>query len=154
MAARPVPKGYEAATPYLCVRGAAAALDFYQSAFDASVLFKLLMPDGRIGHAEFSIGAARVMLCDEFPDYDALGPITIGGTPVVIHIYTPDVDAFVQCAANAGARVLSPPEDHFYGDRSAKLEDPYGHRWHIATRKEDVSPAEMQRRADAAFGEP
>jgi PhnB protein len=151
MATRPIPAGYEAAIPYLCVRGGAAALDFYQRAFDASPLFHLAMPDGRIGHAEFLIGAARLMLSDEFPDFDSLGPLSIGGTPVTVHLYTPDVDAFVQRAAKAGARILRPPEDHFYGDRSAKLEDPFGHRWHIATRMEDMSPEEMQRRASAAF---
>ncbi|HUZ67747.1 MAG TPA: VOC family protein [Beijerinckiaceae bacterium] len=152
MTAKPVPLGYESAVPYLCVRGGAAAIEFYERAFGASSLVNVVMPDGRIGHAEFMIGAARVMLSDEFPDYDTLSPLTIGGTPVTVHIYVPDVDAFVHKAAHAGARILRPAEDHFYGDRAAKLEDPYGHRWYIATRKEDVTPQEMQRRANAMFG--
>ena len=152
MAAKAVPDGYEGAVPYLCVRGAAAALGFYQQAFGAVTLFSIVMPDGRIGHAEFKIGAARLMLSDEFPDHDTLGPLTIGGSPVAVHLYTPDVDAFVERAAGVGARVLCAPEDHFYGDRGAKLEDPYGHRWFVATRKEDVSLDEIERRARAAFG--
>lgn len=152
MTAKPVPEGYEGAIPYLCVRGGGAAIEFYERAFGARTIVNLVMPDGLIGHAEFMIGPAHIMLSDEFPDYDTLSPLTIGGTPVTVHLYVADVDAFVHKAAQVGARILRPAEDHFYGDRAAKLEDPYGHRWYIATRKEDVSPEEMQRRANAMFG--
>ena len=153
MSAKPAPEGYEGAIPYLCVRGGTAALEFYERAFEARSRVSVVMPDGRIGHSELTIGAARIMLSDEFPDFDTLSPLTIGGTSVTIHLYVADVDLFVQKAARAGARILRPPEDHFYGDRAAKLEDPYGHRWYVATRKEDVSPEEMQRRANQIFGE-
>ncbi|HUZ66329.1 MAG TPA: VOC family protein [Beijerinckiaceae bacterium] len=152
MTAKQAPEGYEGAIPYLCVRGGAAAIEFYERAFSARTQLTLVMPDGRIGHAELTIGPARFMLSDEFPDFDTLSPLTIGGASVMVHLYVADVDAFVLQAAQAGARVLRAAEDHFYGDRAAKLEDPYGHRWYVATRKEDVSPQEMQRRVNAMFG--
>ncbi|MCI0661061.1 MAG: VOC family protein [Acidobacteria bacterium] len=143
-----IPEGYEGATPYLCVRDAAGALDFYKKAFGATELMRFPMPDGKIGHAEFKIGKAIVMLADEFPDYGFLSPQTIGGSPVQIMVYVEDVDSVVKQAEGAGAKLLSPVADQFYGDRSGKLQDPYGHLWYISTHKEDVAPEEMQKRHD------
>jgi PhnB protein len=108
--------------------------------------------EGMVGHAELEIGKARIMLSDEFPDHDALSPQTIGGTPVMIHLYVEDVDAFTARAADAGLTVLRPVADQFYGDRGGKFEDPFGHRWWIATHKEDIPPEELNRRAAALYG--
>ena len=141
-----IPEGYEGATPYLCVKDAAGALDFYKKAFGATEIMRFPMPDGKIGHAEFKIGKAIVMLADEFPEQRFLSPQTIGGSPVQIMVYVEDVDSVVKQAERAGAKLVSPVADQFYGDRSGKLEDPYGHHWYIATHKEDVAPEEMQKR--------
>jgi PhnB protein len=143
-----IPEGYEGAMPYLCVRDAAGALDFYKKAFGATEIMRFPMPDGKIGHAEFKIGKAIVMLADEFPEHGFLSPQSIGGTPVQIMVYVEDVDSLVKNAESAGAKLLSPVADQFYGDRTGKLEDPYGHLWYIATHKEDVAPEEMQKRHD------
>ena len=143
-----IPDGYEGATPYLCVKDAAGALDFYKKAFGATEIMRFPMPDGKIGHAEFKIGKAIVMLADEFPDQRFFSPQTIGGSPVQIMVYVEDVDSVVKQAEGAGAKLLSPVADQFYGDRSGKLQDPYGHYWYIATHKEDVAPEEMQKRHD------
>jgi len=149
MAAQAIPEGYEHATPYLCVKGAADALAFYARAFGAVETMRLAEPSGRIGHAEIKIGGAPIMLSDEYPEESVLSPATLGGTPVSIHLYVPDVDAFVARAEAAGGKVLRGPADQFYGDRSATLRDPFGHHWFFATRKEAVSDQEMQRRYDA-----
>jgi PhnB protein len=146
--AKAIPDGYRGATPYLCVKDAAKALDFYKKAFGASELMRMGEPGGKIGHAEIKIGEAIIMLADEFPDYGYLSPQSIGGTPVSMMIYVEDVDGFVNKAVAAGATVMRPVEDQFYGDRSAQLEDPFGHRWHFATHIEDVSPDEMKKRHD------
>ena len=148
----PIPTGYEAATPYLICKDAARALEFYRDAFRAVEAMRMPMPDGKIGHAEFRIGGALVMLADEFPDMGALGPQTIGGSPVTIHIYVEDVDAVCDRAVKAGAKVLQPLQDQFYGDRSFKMADPFGHLWMFASRKEDLSAEEMQKRSAALFG--
>ncbi len=150
--AKPIPDGYSAATPYLCVKGAAAAIEFYKKAFGATESMRLGMPGGKIGHAEIKIGKAPIMLADEFPEMSVVSPQTLGGSPVTIHLYVEDVDAIAGQAVAAGAKVLRPVEDQFYGDRAGKLEDPFGHVWWIATHKEDVSPEEMQKRATALFG--
>ncbi|MET0385048.1 MAG: VOC family protein, partial [Polyangiales bacterium] len=113
--------------------------------------YRLKEPSGKIGHAELDIDGALLMLADEYPDFGALSPVTVGGTPVSLHLYVDDVDAVVKRAVDAGATVLRPLRDEFFGDRTATLSDPFGHRWHLATRKEEVSPEEMQRRMDAAF---
>lgn len=147
----PIPPGYEGATPYICVKGAAEAIEFYKKAFGAVELFRIGGPDS-IGHAEIRIGGATIMLADEYPDMGFLSPKTIGGTPVLIYIYVPDVDAFAKQAEAAGAKVLRPLQDQFYGDRSVSLEDPWGHRWGFATHIEDVSNEEVQRRAKEKFG--
>lgn len=147
---QPIPN--PALSPYLIVRDAAAAIDFYREAFGAQERYRLQEPSGKVGHAELEIGGSRVMLADEYPDFGALGPTTIGGSPVALHLYVPNVDEVVQRALTAGATVLQPLRDEFFGDRTATLTDPFGHRWQLATRKEDVSPEEMQRRMNAAFG--
>jgi PhnB protein len=141
-----VPEGFERATPYLCVRGAADAIAFYVEAFGAVETMRLAEPDGRIGHAQIKIGEAPVMLSDEYPQEGVRSPATLGGTPVAIHLYVADVDALAARAVAAGATLLRPVADQFYGDRSATLLDPFGHRWLLATHREDVSDEEMQRR--------
>ncbi|HEY3196579.1 MAG TPA: VOC family protein [Nitrospirales bacterium] len=146
---QPTPKGYEGATPYLIIKGAAKALDFYQKGFGAIEEMRMPGPAGTVGHAEIKIGRARIMLADEFPEMGAKSPQTLGGSPVSIMIYVEDVDSFVKRAVNAGAKVLHPVENKFYGDRSGTLEDPFGHQWHFATHVEDVPPDEMAKRAEA-----
>jgi PhnB protein len=148
----PIPPGFEGATPYLYIRGAAKALDFYKRAFGARELMRMDGPDEKIGHAEIAIGKAIVMLADESPAMNALSPETIGGTAASFLIYVPDVDAVFQQALKAGATELSPVENKFYGDRMGMLKDPFGHQWAIGTHIEDVSPEELERRAKAKAG--
>lgn len=135
--------------PYLHVKGAARAIEFYKQAFGATEAMRLSEPGGRIGHAEIQIGEARIMLADEYPEYGILGPQSLGGTSVGIHLTVPDVDALAERAVAAGAKLARPIKDEFYGERGGKLEDPFGHVWHVVTHKEDVSTEEMQRRYDA-----
>ncbi len=138
------------ATPYLTVRDAARALDFYTRAFGARETLRLTAPGGtRIGHAEIDVGGARIMLADEFPEMGARGPETIGGTPVTIALKVPDVDEFVRRAVVEGATLARPVSDQFYGERAGMLTDPFGHRWHVSTHVEDVPADEMQRRYEA-----
>ena len=141
-----------ALSPYLTVKGAAAAIDFYRAAFGAVEQFRLTGPDGRIGHAELKIAGATVMLSDEWPDFGALSPPSVGGSPVKLHLYVDDCDAVVARAVAAGATLMRPVMDQFYGDRSGMVTDPFGHSWFVATLKEQVTPLEMQRRWDAAMG--
>ena len=148
---KPIPEGHEGAIPYLSVSNASEAIAFYKRAFGAEEKL-CIAHEGKVGHAELAIGEARIMLCDEFPDHDSLSPHTIGGTPVMIHLYVEDVDTFSSRAVAAGLKVLRPVADLFYGDRGGKFEDPFGHRWWFATRKEDVPPDELRRRAAALFG--
>jgi len=143
----PIPADYRGVTPYLCIKDAARALEFYQRAFGARETMRMAQPDGRIGHAEIRIGDAVVMLADEFPEMGFRSPQTLGGSPVNLLVYVQDVDAFVKQAEAAGATVQRPPSDQFYGDRMAVLTDPFGHGWSIATHIEDVPEDEMQRRA-------
>jgi len=147
-----IPAGYQGATPYLSIKGAARAIEFYKRAFNATERMRLEQPDGRIGHAELTIGGALIMLADEFPEMNFRSPQTLGGSPVTIHIYVEDVDALGRQAAAAGATVLRPVQDQFYGDRTGQFEDPFGHRWSFATHIEDVSPEEMKKRAAALHG--
>ena len=135
-----IPEGYEGAIPYLIIKGAAAALEFYEKAFGATEIMRMPAPGGTIGHAEIKIGKAIIMLADEFPDMDYKSPQAFGGTPVSIMIYVPDVDRFVQRAVGAGAKVVRPGENKFYGDRGASLEDPFGHQWHFATMRRMCRP--------------
>jgi PhnB protein len=135
----------------LAIQGAVQALEFYKEAFGATEKHKLMMPDGRLGHAEIGLGDSVIMLADEFPEYGGKAPPTLGGSPVCIHLYVEDVDAFFKKALAAGAKERRPVMDQFYGDRSGQLEDPFGHLWWVATHKEDVSPEEMQKRVEARF---
>jgi PhnB protein len=147
-AVKPIPEGYHSVTPYLIVKGAAQAIAFYEQAFAAEELYRMPMPDGRIGHAELRIGDSRIMLADEHPDVGALSPGSVGGTPVTIHLYVEDVDATFARATAAGARVTRPVADQFYGDRLGVLTDPFGHVWSVATHREDVPEEELRRRAE------
>lgn len=147
--AKPVPEGYHAVTPYLIVDGAAKALDFYKQVFGAKERMRMPSPGGKVGHAEINIGDSVIMLADEHPEMGARGPKTFGGSPTSIVLYVENVDATVKAAVGAGAKILRPIEDKFYGDRSGTIEDPFGHNWHVSTHVEDVSPEELQRRAAA-----
>jgi PhnB protein len=146
-----LPKPPGSLTPFLTVKEAEAAIAFYREAFGAVELFRLSEPSGKVGHAELRIGDALLMLNDEYPDFGALSPIAVGGSPVKLHLYVKDVDTVVARAVAAGATLLRPVKDEFYGDRSGLVADPSGHAWFIATRKEEVTPAEMQRRWDAVL---
>jgi PhnB protein len=144
--AKPIPEGYSTVMPYLSVDGAAEAIEFYKTMFGAVESVRMPQPDGSIGHAELTIGDSVVMLSDEFPDMGVLSPKSIGGTPVTLNVYVDDADDVVDRAVSAGATVVQPIEDRFYGDRAGQILDPWGHRWNVATHVEDVSPEEMQRR--------
>ncbi len=145
------PKGPMSLTPHMTVKGAASAIAFYTKVFDAVERYRLTDPTGHIGHAELKIGDGVIYLNDESPAFGALAPPTIGGSPTRLHLYVADVDAVMKKAAAAGATVLRPAADQFYGDRSGMIADPFGHQWLLATRKESVSPKEMQRRYDQMF---
>ena len=149
MAVKPIPEGYPRVTPYLIVDGAGAAIDFYRDVFGATERMRMPGPDGRIGHAELQLGDSVIMLADEHPEMGARGPRAYGGAAVSLHLYVPDVDATVKKAVAAGAKLLRPVEDKFYGDRMGTIEDPFGHHWHVSTHQEDVPPDEMARRAAA-----
>ncbi len=143
---KPIPEGYPQVTPYLCVDGAAAAIEFYSQVFGGSERTRMPAPDGKVGHAEVQIGDSLVMLSDEFPEMGMRGPKAVGGTPVTLSVYVEDVDAVFDRAVQAGANPLRPVETQFYGDRSGQFEDPFGHRWSVATHVEDVPPDEMEKR--------
>ena len=145
------PAGYHTVTPYLCLQGAAEALEFYKRAFGALETLRIAGPEGKIGHAEIQIGDSRIMLADEFPAMDFLSPQSRGGSTIHIHLYVDDVDSRVAQAVAAGASLKKPVKDEFYGDRIGSVVDPFGHVWHIATRKEDLSSAELARRAEQAM---
>jgi PhnB protein len=147
-----IPEGYHSVTPYLHLRDAARAIDFYKSVFGATEVLRMDAPGGKIGHAEIKIGSSHVMLADECPDMDIRSPQSFGGTPVSLLLYVENVDALAERAVAAGAKLLSPLEDKFYGDRMGKLEDPFGHIWAIATHTEDVSHEELQKRVAAMHG--
>ena len=148
-----IPEGYHSVTPYLCLGGAADAIEFYRKAFGATELFRMQAPGGKVGHAEIQIGDSRIMLADEHPERNACGPKTIGGTPVSLMLYVADCDAVFKRAIAAGATSMTPLTDQFYGDRSGCVLDPFGHQWTIATHQEDVSPEEMGKRAAAMFAQ-
>jgi len=150
--AKAIPDEYPQLMPYLIVDAAAEAIEFYKSALGASERMRMGGPDGRVGHAELQIGDAVLMLADENPEMDILGPRAVGGTPVTLHLYVENADGTFERAVQAGAKSLRPMEDRFYGDRSGQFEDPYGHRWNVATHVEDVSEEEMQRRVAAMTG--
>jgi PhnB protein len=147
MATQAIPEGYHSVTPYLIVKGAADAIDFYKRAFGATELMRMPTPEGRIGHAEIRIGDSAIMLADEYPEMGYRSPQTLGGAGVSLMVYVDRVDeTFKQALAN-GAKELQPLKDQFYGDRSGTLQDPYGHVWTIATHVEDIPPEELERRA-------
>lgn len=146
---KPIPEGYHTVTPYLCISGAANAIEFYKKALGAVELMRVLTPDGKVGHAEIQIGDSRIMLGDECSEMSFRSPQSLGGSPVMIHLYVEDVDALVNQAVAAGAKLARPVEDQFYGDRSGSVEDPFGHCWWISTHKEDVSPEEIHKRVAA-----
>jgi PhnB protein len=148
---KPIPDGYPRVSPYLCVNGGTAALDFYKSVFGATERMRMPAPDGRIGHAELQFGDSVIMLADEYPEMGIRSPRAVGGTPVTISVYVEDVDAVFNRAVAAGAKSLRAVETQFYGDRSGQFEDPFGHRWSVATHVEDVAPDEMERRAANAM---
>jgi PhnB protein len=149
---KPIPDGYQRVTPYLYVDGAREAIDFYRSILGAEERMSMPGPDGKVGHAELTIGDSVIMLADEHHDMGALGPKTVGGSPVTIHVYVEDVDGVFDRAVRSGATVLRPVEDKFYGDRGGEFQDPFGHHWSIATHIEDVTPEEMQRRMGQMAG--
>lgn len=141
---RPIPEGMHSLTPHLVCAGAAEAIAFYQRAFGAEELSRLPAPDGRLMHALVRIGDSMLMLNDEWPDMGAVGPLKLGGSGVVIHLYVPDVDATMAQAAAAGATVTMPAMDMFWGDRYGQLTDPFGHKWSVATHKQDLTPAQVK----------
>lgn len=149
----PIPRGYHSLTPYLFIKGAAGAIDFYKTVFGATERMRMPGPDGRIMHAELQIGDSIVMLSDENPQMGALSPQSIGGTACGLNVYLADVDAATRKALELGAKLVRPVRDQFYGDRSGSIIDPFGHLWSVATHIEDVAPEEMQRRMAAAMGQ-
>jgi PhnB protein len=154
MPVKPIPDGYHSVTPYLIVNGAARAIEFYKKAFGATELLRFDGPDGKIGHAEIKIGDSPVMLADEHPGTLSRSPKSYGGSPVGILLYVDNVDAVASQAVAAGAKVLRPVKDQFYGDRSGTFADPFGHVWTIATHIEDVPPEEIDRRVAAMMKQP
>jgi len=149
---KPIPDGYPQITPYLCVDGAAAAIEFYGKVLGTKERMRMPAPDGKVGHCELQLGESVIMLADEFPEMGVRSPKSIGGTPVTISVYVDDVDDVFDRAVKAGATALRPVENQFYGDRSGQFEDPYGHRWSVASHVEDVPPDEMAKRAAAMDG--
>jgi PhnB protein len=147
MAVKSTPEGYHSVIPYLVMKDAAKAIDYYKKVFGATEVMRMPAPDGRIGHAELRIGDSHIMLADEYPERGYLGPQSIGGTAVSLMVYLDNVDQVFKQAIAAGGKELQPVQDQFYGDRSGTLKDPFGHMWTVATHVEDVPPEEMERRA-------
>ncbi|HET6406795.1 MAG TPA: VOC family protein [Chthoniobacteraceae bacterium] len=145
-AVKSIPDGYPILAPYLAIRDAANAIEFYKKAFGATERSRMADPGGKVMHAEIEVSGGLIMLCDEFPEWGMLSPQQLGGSPIVLHVYVPDVDATFKQAEAAGCTIVMPPKDQFYGDRSGRLTDPYGHIWSFATHVEDVTPDEMDRR--------
>jgi PhnB protein len=141
-----IPEGHSSITPYLVIRGAAKAIDYYKNVLGATVEVRMDGPDGKVGHAELRVGNSKFMLADENPAMGNRSPESIGGSPVSLYVYLPDCDKVVENAVAGGAKILKPVADQFYGDRSGFIQDPFGHFWGIATHVEDVSPAEMKER--------
>jgi PhnB protein len=148
---KPIPEGYHTFTPYLCFDDAAAAIEFYKKALGATELFRMADPSGRIAHAEIKIGDSPIMLSDQNPEHEAFSPTKFGGSPAKFVLYVEDVDARIGRAVAAGAKLVRPIENHFYGDRSGTIKDPFGYTWYVSTHIEDVSPDEVARRAEAAM---
>jgi PhnB protein len=147
-----IPKDYNSITPYLIIKGASQAIDYYKKVFGATELFRMNGPDGKVGHAELKIGDSRFMVADENPNMNQgqMSAATIGASPVSLYVYLPDVDRVIERAATEGAKILKPVEDQFYGDRTGFIRDPFGHLWGVATHIEDVAPKELEERAKKA----
>ena len=144
----PIPEGYHSITPYLIIKGAAQAIEYYKDVFGAVEVFRMDQPDGKVGHAELKIGDSRIMLADENPNMGVghSSAASIGASPVSLYLYIPNVDGVVERAVAAGAKLVKPVQDQFYGDRSGFIQDPYGHLWGVATHVEDVAPQELEER--------
>jgi len=151
MSAKPIPDGYHTLTPFLTVKDAARAIEFYKAAFGAKERGVMKAPDGKVMHAELMIGDSILMMSDEFQEFGSLSPQTIGGSPMGLHIYVEDVDTAFDRAVKAGAQVEMPVMDQFWGDRYGRLKDPYGHKWSIATHKQDFSADEMKQNMEDAM---
>ena len=149
---KPIPDGYPRVMPYLSITGASDAIEFYGKVLGTTERMRMAGPDGKIGHAELQLGDSVIMLADEYPDMGIRSPKSIGGSPVTLTVYVEDVDAVFDKAIKAGATSLRPVEDQFYGDRTGQFEDPFGHRWNVGSRVEDVPPDEMGKRAAEAMG--
>jgi PhnB protein len=147
-----IPDNYPRVTPYLYIDGASEAIDYYGKVLGATERGRMDGPDGKVGHAELEIGNSLIMLADEHPDMGVLGPKKVGGSPMTIHVYVEDADDVFQKAIDAGGKEIRAVENQFYGDRSGQFEDPFGHRWNVATHVEDVPPDEMAKRAAAMAG--
>lgn len=148
---KPIPEGYHSVTPHIIVNDAGKAIEFYKKVFNATELFRMPDPQGKIAHAEIKIGNSIIMLADEFPEMEARSPQAYGGSPITICLYVEDVDTIFNQAIRDGAQVVRPLKDQFYGDRSGTIKDPFGHKWTIATHIEDVTPEEMDKRCSAAM---
>jgi PhnB protein len=148
---QPIPEDYPRVTPYLIIDGASDAIDFYTKVLGAHERMRMPGPDGKLGHAELQLGNSVIMLADEFPDMGAVGPKSVGGTPVTLHVYVEDVDSVFDNAVASGAKEIRAVENQFYGDRSGQFEDPFGHQWNVASHVEDVPPEEMEKRAAEAM---
>lgn len=149
---KPIPDGYPRVSPHLSVVGATEAIDFYKEVLGATERMRMGTPDGAVAHAEIQVGESVIMIGEEMPGGTDPSPNTLGGSPVALFVYVEDVDDVFKRAIDAGATTVQEPEDHFYGDRVAMFDDPYGHRWNIATHIEDVPSEEMEKRAAAAMG--
>lgn len=147
-----VPSGYNTVTPYLIIKGAASAIEFYKKVFGATEVMRMPQPDGRVGHAEMKIGNSHIMLADEFPEMNIRAPESFGGSPVSLMVYVEDVDKVFKKAVDSGSKVIKPLKDQFYGDRSGTFSDPFGHQWTVATHTEDVTPEEMKKRMASQSG--
>ncbi len=141
---KPIPDGMHTVTPHLVCAGASDAIEFYKKAFGAVEMMRMAGPQGKLMHACIQICGSPVMLADEFPEWGGLGPKSLKGSPVTIHLYVEDVDAFVKRAVDAGAKITMPLADMFWGDRYCQFEDPFGHHWSVATHIRDMTPEEMQ----------
>src|ERR1700690_2745535 len=150
---KPIPEGYSTVTPYLFIKGAASAIDYYKKVFGAQEIMRLAGPNGLIGHAELRIGDSMIMLSDENPQWGTKGPHTLGGSATSLHVYVVDVDSVVKKALAEGAQLHRPVKDQFYGDRSGSVVDPFGHLWSIATHIEDVSAEEIEKRMAVAMSQ-
>jgi PhnB protein len=148
-----IPDGYNTVIPYLYVKGAAKAIEFYKNVFGATERMRMPGKDGTVGHTELVIGDSVVMMSDEHPEFGALSPQTVGGSPITLHVYASNVDTVIERAVAAGATLDRPVKNQFYGDRTGSITDPFGHRWYVATHVEDVSPEEMQKRMAAAMSQ-